>query len=166
LHLILILCSLVIRFSLYGKCWEWTYILDTYNNEIIASSVTNNQGNSLPYYDCLDILKQKVKGQTQPVVLHTDQGSVYSSRAFFEAHKQVSNIKRSMSRVATPTDNPIIESLNGWIKEEMKIDFNLRETDNLPAFIDNYVHYFNTERLSAALGYKSPVRYRAEQGFT
>ena len=30
-----------------------------------------------------------------------------------------------MSRAGTPTDNPIIESLNGWIKEEMKIDENV-----------------------------------------
>lgn len=98
--------------------------------------------------------------------MHTDQGSVYSLRAFFEAHKQVSNIGRSMSRIATPTDIPIIESLKGWIKEEMKIDFNLNETSDLPSFIDNYVQYFNTVHLSTALGYKSPVCYRTEQGFT
>ena len=28
-----------------------------------------------------------------------------------------------MSRAGTPTDNPIIESLNGWIKEELFLDF-------------------------------------------
>ena len=34
-----------------------------------------------------------------------------------------------MSRAGMPTDNPIIESLNGWIKEEMRIDFNLKNID-------------------------------------
>ncbi len=28
------------------------------------------------------------------------------------------NIIRSMSRIGTPTDNPIIESKNGWLKTE------------------------------------------------
>lgn len=70
-----------------------------------------------------------------------------------------------MSRVGTPTDNPIIESLNGWIKEEMRKDFNLRNVDNLPSFIENYVHYFNNERLSYKLNYKTPVQYKIEQGF-
>ena len=28
-----------------------------------------------------------------------------------------------MSRAGTPTDNPVNESLNGWIKEELFIDF-------------------------------------------
>lgn len=33
------------------------------------------------------------------------------------------NIQRSMSQTGTPTDNPVNESLNGWIKEESFIDF-------------------------------------------
>lgn len=70
-----------------------------------------------------------------------------------------------MSRTGTPTDNPIIESLNGWIKEEMKIDFHLKSVENIPSFIENYVHYFNYERLSYKLNYKTPVQYRIEHGF-
>ena len=42
-----------------------------------------------------------------------------------------------MSRSVTPTDNPIIESLNGWIKEEIKIDFNLKAVEDIPSFIEN-----------------------------
>ena len=81
-----------------GVRWEWTYILDTYNNEIIASSVTNKRGNSLPYYHCLNKLIEKTKEQSYPVTLHTDQGSVYSSSEFYQTHKYYTNIKRSMSR--------------------------------------------------------------------
>ena len=36
-----------------------------------------------------------------------------------------------MSRIATPTDNPIIESKNGWLKKEMYIDFNQEDYDKL-----------------------------------
>ena len=99
--------------------WEWIYLLDVFNNEIIASSVTNKVGSSLPYYHCLECLIDKKKEQTYPVTLHTDQGSVYSSVGFYQTHKDYTNIIRSMSRAGTPTDNPIIESLNGWIKEEI-----------------------------------------------
>ena len=38
-----------------------------------------------------------------------------------------------MSRAGTPTDNPIIESLNGWIKEEMRIDFDLKSVEGIPS---------------------------------
>jgi putative transposase len=149
-----------------GVLYEWTLLLDTFNNEIIAHGLSRN-GNTAPYYHCLDILKQKIgkkNEQTTPVVLHTDQGAVYSSRAYQMAHADYTII-RSMSRIGTPTDNPIIEALNGWIKEELYLDFDLRYTNDLNGTLDRFVTYFNHERLASALGYKSPVQFRVEQGF-
>lgn len=81
-----------------GKRYEWTYMLDTYNNEIISSHLSSQYGDRRPYFHCLEDLKEKIKEQTAPVVLHTDQGAVYTSKAFFNAHKDY-NIIRSMSRV-------------------------------------------------------------------
>ena len=48
-----------------------------------------------------------------------------------------------MSRVATPTDDPIIEALNGWMKEERTLDFGLSDTNGLPKLLDSCVYYFN-----------------------
>ena len=150
-----------------GVQWEWTLLLDTFNNEILAHQATPISGSNKPYYHCLEQLKLlvgKKEEQTPPVVLHTDQGSVYSSRAFLKAHVDY-NIVRSMSRVGTPTDNPIIEALNGWIKEELYLDFSLASAENVPLLLEEYVYYFNNRRLAAALGYKSPVQYKTELGF-
>ena len=149
------------------KYWEWTLLLDTFNNEILAHSVTDIPGSNKPYYDCLAVLNQlagKKEEHKPQVVFHTDQGAVYSSKAFCQAHKQY-NILRSMSRGGTPTDNPIIESLNGWIKDELYLDFDLGHSQNVPELLDKYVYYFNNKRLHAALGYKSPVQYKTELGF-
>ena len=155
------------EFRVNGIEWEWTILLDTFNNEILAHSVTATKGSNKPYYHCLDVLKQlmrKREEQTSQVVFHTDQGAVYSSQAFCQAHKDY-NILRSMSRVGTPTDNPIIESLNGWIKEELFLDFDLAHAKDVPALLDTYVDFFNNHRPAAALGYKSPVQYKTELGF-
>ena len=151
----------------HGKQWEWTLLLDTFNNEILAHSVSQIPGDNKPYYNCLNALKRlvgKKEEQRSQVVFHTDQGAVYSSRAFCHAHDHY-NILRSMSRGGTPTDNPIIEALNGWIKEELYWDFSLADVDNVPELLNKYVHFFNYERPAAALGYKSPVQYRTELGF-
>ena len=107
---------------------------------------------------------KKNEEQTPQVVLHTDQGSVYSSQAFRQAHEHY-NIKRSMSRVGTPTDNAIIEAINGWTKEELFLDFGLETAEDVPKLLDEYVYYFNNRRPAAALGYKSPVQYKTELGF-
>ena len=114
-----IVVSDMTEFRVNGVEWEWTILLDTFNNEILAHSVTSTKGSNKPYYHCLDVLKQlmdKREEQTSQVVFHTDQGAVYSSRAFCQAHKDY-NILRSMSRVGTPTDNPIIEALTDGSKK-------------------------------------------------
>ena len=151
-----------------GKNWEWTLLVDTFNNEILAHQATPIQGSNKPYYHCLEVLKKlagkKNEEQTPQVVLHTDQGSVYSSQAFRQAHEHY-NILRSMSKVGTPTDNAIIEALNGWIKEELYLDFGLETAQDVPKLLDEYVYYFNNRRPAAALGYKSPVQYKTELGF-
>ena len=136
------------------KYWEWTLLLDTFNNEILAHSVTDVPGSNKPYYDCLAVLNRlagKKEEQTPPVVFHTDQGAVYSSKAFCQAHSHY-NILRSMSRGGTPTDNPIIEAVNGWMKEELYLDFDLAHAQDVPALLDQYVFYFNNIRRHAALG--------------
>lgn len=147
-----------------GKKYEWTYVLDTFNNEIISSHLSSRQGDRRPYFACLKDLLIKTEEQKTPIVLHTDQGAVYSSRAFSDAHKNY-NIIRSMSRAGTPKDNAIIESINGWIKAELVTDFKYLEWDNLEEVIERYVKYFNNERPAYALNYKSPVQYKTEQGF-
>ena len=162
-----IVVSDMTMFKHKGVPWEWTLMVDTFNNEILAHQATCVPGSNKPYYHCLEHLKHLIKGKeerTPQVVFHTDQGSVYSSRAFCQAHEHYSII-RSMSRGGTPTDNPIIEALNGWMKEELYLDFGLADTEDVPALLEEYVYYFNNKRRSAALGYKSPVQYKTELGF-
>ena len=102
----------------------------------------------------MDILKKlagkKNEEQRPQIVLHTDQGSVYSLQAFCLAHEHY-NILRSMSKAGTPTDNVIIEELNGWIKAELRLDFGLETADNVPKLLDEYVYYFNNRRPAASL---------------
>ena len=70
-----------------------------------------------------------------------------------------------MSRAGTPTDNPIIESLNGWIKAELVLDFGISKVSNIKEALNQYVRYFNCERFAAALNYKTPIQYKTELGF-
>ena len=51
---------------------EETFFKLAVNNEIIASSVTNKVGSSLPYFHCLEYLIEKKKEQIYPATLHTD----------------------------------------------------------------------------------------------
>ena len=117
------------------------------------------------FFDSLraaEAARRKKEEQTPQAVLHTDQGSVYSSRAFCQEYEHYNF--RSMSRKGTPTDNPILEAGNGWMKEKLYLDFGRQPQRTSPLFLDTYVHDFNNSRRVAALGYKSPVPYKTELG--
>ncbi len=112
------------------------------------------------------MLNNKIKRgyKSQETIFHSDQGTIYSSAAFNNAHKDY-NITRSMSRIGTPTDNPIIESKNGWLKKEMYIDFNQENYDTVEEYIDAIIYDHNYLRPSYALNYKTPIEYRTQLGF-
>lgn len=107
-----------------------------------------------------DVVKL-LKGCKEPTIIHTDQGSVYASKAYSDLIRD-ENIVRSMSRAGKPTDNPVNESLNGWIKEELFLDFHLdqcRSRDEIRDTIEKYVAYYNNPRPCYALGYDTPGNY-------
>ena len=148
-----------------GKFYELTFYFDAFTKEILSYKLSGRRGDTSTYFDGLkDILRLIKKESTEPTVLHTDQGSVYSSISYNELIKDY-NIKRSMSRAGTPTDNPVNESLNGWIKEELFIDFVLSKAEDVPSLIKSYVAYYNNERPAYSLKYKTPVQFKTELGF-
>lgn len=96
-------------------------------------------------------------------VIHTDQGSVYTSKAYNEIiHEK--GLARSCSRAGKPTDNPVNESLNGWIKEELMVDFGLREAQDceVEGLVDDYVRWYNAKRPCYSLGYRTPDAFYEE----
>ena len=149
-----------------GKLYEWTIFMDVFNNSIIAYDISSRHGDQKPYFNCRDKLLEIIKKEeiSEPIYFHTDQGSVYSSVSFNKALSNF-NIIRSMSRAGTPTDNPIIESMNGWIKGQIKCDYKINDFEDIYKFIEDYVHYYNHERPMYKLKYKNPAEYTLERGF-
>ena len=141
---------------------EVTFYFDVFTKEIVTHRCGDRRGDRRQYINGLEDVKALLKGQTEPCVLHTDQGSVYASMAYNDIIKDTV-IVRSMSRAGKPTDNPVNEALNGWIKEELLIDFELekcRSVQEIKDAIERYVKYYNNQRPCWAIGYDTPANYR------
>ena len=133
-------------FYLKGIYYELTLYMDIWNNEILTHSLSAKRGDRMTYIDGLNSLIDIKKQYPElDMVLHTDQGSVYSSKSFNEL-LPLYNITRSMSRAGTPTDNGAMEAINGWIKAEMFADFHVSSNENIHEEIDEYIKFFNEER--------------------
>jgi len=140
--------------------YELTLYMDLFNNEIISYGLTSKRGDNQTYFNGLtDLIQRKKEYGNIELVLHTDHGSVYSSKDYNHL-LLLNNITHSMSKVGTPTDNGAMESINGWIKEELFCDFKIKSNSDIPSFIENYIHYFNYERPSYSLDYLTPIQYK------
>ena len=157
-----VIVSDMTAFKYWIYYFEVTFYFDVFTKEILTYRVAERRGSREQYVDGLQDVVNLLKGCKDPTVLHTDQGSVYTSLAYNELIKDT-NIIRSMSRAGKPTDNPVNESLNGWIKEELIVDFKLEECRYRDAFKDviaEYVKFYNEKRPCFALGYDIPTNYR------
>lgn len=73
---------------------------------------------------------------------------------------EVFGIERSLSRKGNPWDNAVIESTNHLIKTE-ELDWNVfQSTEHLRQVVNDYVWWYNNERLHGTLGNMSPVDFR------
>jgi len=148
--------------------FEVTFYFDVFTKEMLSFRVADRRGSRYQYIDGLTDVIDLIKGNTEPTIIHTDQGSVYSSMAYNELIKEA-NIIRSMSRAGKPTDNPVNEALNGWIKEELTIDFHVercRSHEEFRNLMGVYQTYYNNQRPCYAIDYNTPNGYRQqyEQG--
>lgn len=147
-------------FYVKGIYYELTIYMDLWNNEILSYSLSSKRGDRMTYVSGLqDILELKKEYPEFKTVLHSDQGSVYSSKAFNELLPAY-NIVRSMSRAGTPTDNGAMEAINGWIKAEMFTDFHVTTNENIQEELAQYVKFFNEERPAYSLNYLTPKQFR------
>jgi len=97
-------------------------------------------------------------GQVPGVIMHTDQGSEYTSALVRQACARL-GIAQSMGRPGSALDNAVIES---W---HSTLEFELRSVEHFPtraaarARVSAWIEDYNTRRRHSALGMMSPVDY-------
>jgi transposase InsO family protein len=143
----------------YGsKMLYLSTIIDLYNNEIIAYKVSDSQDVDL-VKDTLCEAVEKRK-PTEGILIHTDQGSVYTSYAFQNLAKE-KGIITSMSRKGNCHDNAVIESFHSSLKSE---GFNTQRRASISnskvvQIVNQYMYYYNQIRIQAKLNYLSPIEF-------
>ncbi|WP_415671356.1 IS3 family transposase, partial [Streptococcus pluranimalium] len=94
-------------------------------------------------------------------LLHSDQGSVYTSKAYYQVCKE-KGITRSMSRKGTPADNACIEWFHSALKTETFYLHHWRNLtkDSITNIVKDYIIFYNETRIQQRLNDQSPVDYR------
>ena len=142
----------------WGKCYL-SPILDMATNEIISYDLSLN-----PNLEQIKRMLDKAFDMFPDVsglVFHSDQGWQYQ-HAYYRNRLNERGIIQSMSRKGNCYDNCIMETFFGRLKNEMYYGYE-KEYESFEDFakaINEYIDYYNNERIQAKTKWMPPVKYR------
>lgn len=134
-------------------------ILDLHDRSIVASITDKNITSDL----AIRTLKKALDSQPKikdSLILHSDQGSQYTSKDFIDFCKSV-GITQSMSKAGYPYDNAPMERYYNTLKNE-RINLHYYHTDEeLNAAIEDFAYvWYNHVRPHSYNNYKTPFQAR------
>ena len=129
-----------------------------YNGEIISYEISK-QPTLKPILKALDKAIEITSINKEERVFHSDQGWAYQVKQYtsiLETH----GITQSMSRKGNCLDNSPMENFFGILKQEIYYGKKFYSYEELKEIIEEYMEYYNKERIKEKLGYLSPIEYR------
>ena len=125
-------------------------IRDLFDNSIVAYKTGTTQTVNL-VLDTIRLAMQKEKKVAEELQLHSDQGSQYTSQAYFDLTKEY-GITPSMSRRGNCYDNAIAENFFSILKTECIYRHHPATFDEARMLIDNYIYFYNNQRIQLKTG--------------
>ena len=132
-------------------------VLDLFNREIVSYSISLSP-NLQQVRDMLTGLFAKLPDTARPI-FHSDQGWQYQ-HAEYQRLLTEHNITQSMSRKGNCMDNGAMENFFGRLKVEMFYGEQFDSVEDFIHALDDYIYYYNNDRISLKLKGMSPVQYR------
>lgn len=128
-------------------------ILDLCDRRIVSYVLRDSNDNKL-VFDTFDIAVAE-NPDAKPI-FHSDRGFQYTNRVFHQKLVDQGMIQ-SMSRVAHCLDNGPMEGFWGIMKREWYYGNTFRPRESLVRMIENYIFYYNHERVQRNLGILTPM---------
>jgi putative transposase len=153
----------VTEFNVSGQKLYLSPVIDLYNQEIICYELSERPD----FKSIMNMMDKALKKarQTKPLLLHSDQGWQYQMKQYQYLLKE-NGITQSMSRKGNCLDNAIIENFFGILKAELFYLKKYTSIFQLKKEIDEYINYYNNDRIKLNLNGMSPIQYRAHHSKT
>lgn len=134
-------------------------IIDLHDRSVIAS-ITDTHITSELAIRTLQKALDSQPAMTGELILHSDQGSQFTSKAFVEFCESV-HVTQSMSKAGYPYDNAPMERYFNTLKNECTNLYEYHTEEELYQAVEEfaYVHY-NHVRPHSANGYRTPFETR------
>lgn len=146
------------EFDYHGTKFFACAILDLFDRQAVAFELSTSPDASL-VIDTVRVAARSRKLDTlEGLILHTDQGSVFQSRAYRHLAHELKFLP-SMSRKANCWDNAVIESFFSHVKTEFPHHSDMKDLDGIEEGLKRFITYYNEHRGQKRLRYLSPTMY-------
>jgi len=132
-------------------------VLDMASRRVLGFALGEHHNTELAY-GALAMAVAVRGGQVPGVILHTDQGSEYTAKAFRQACGRL-GASQSMGRPGSALDNAVIESWHSTVEFELRRIEHFASKAQARAKVAAWIEDYNTTRRHSSLGMRSPVAY-------
>ena len=138
-------------------------ITDVFDGKIVAWTIGTSPNAKL--VNTMLVKAREALGNDKHPIVHSDRGIHYQWPGWIALMKKF-GWTRSMSKKGCSPDNAACEGVFGRVKNEMFynrswIGVSIKE---FIAYLDDYLHWYNEDRIKITLGGMSPVEYRESLG--
>lgn len=133
-------------------------VIDLYRRKVVASVTDGKITADLAIRTVKKALASIGSRKAHRLILHSDQGSQFTSKAFVEFCAQA-GITQSMSRAGYPYDNAVMERYFNTLKNECLYHQEFRSEKTLYRTIEHFAYvYYNYQRPHSYNNYTPPCR--------
>lgn len=135
-------------------------IIDLYDRSIVASITDKTISTDLAIRTLEKALNAQQIKKKSSLILHSDQGSQYTSKAFIEYCK-ARGVTQSMSRAGCPYDNAPMERYFNTLKNECTGLYEFRTQEELYRAVEKFAYVtYNHQRPHSYNNYQTPLEAR------
>jgi putative transposase len=129
-------------------------VTDAYSRKIMGYCLCEN----LKVRGCIQALNKAIKARIYPkrgLIHHSDRGTQYCCDEYIQCLNK-HGLLISMTQTGSPYDNAIAERMNGILKMEFDLGKTFNSFSQATACVDQAVANYNSLRLHASCGYRTP----------
>jgi putative transposase len=140
----------------------WLYlavVVDLYSRRVVGWAMSDRMQQDLTNAALAMAIARR--DPAPGVIHHSDRGSQYASQVYRDqlAHH---GFVSSMSRVAMPYDNAVVESFFSSLKNELTHHEQFETIEAARAKVFDYIEvFYNRQRKHESLGYRSPAQFES-----
>lgn len=148
----------ITEFNLRGDKLYLSPILDGCAGDIVSYRLSRNPNLN----QVIDMVNEAIsKNNTNGLIFHSDQGWQYQ-HSYYQKLLKDNGIIQSMSRKGNSIDDGLMENFFGLLKTEMyyEQEYKFKDLNDLSKAIDDYIYYYNNDRIKSRLKGLTPIEYR------